>query len=79
MNLYSMIGCNLLYQTNIIYRKRYKEGTGEKIDLLDFILQESNKLPEGQRLSHAEINSILMDILGAGHDTVCIYYFYEKN
>lgn len=31
---------------------------------------ESNKLAEKERLSHAEINSILMDILGAGHDTV---------
>jgi hypothetical protein len=40
------------------------------VDLLDFLLIESNKLPQEQRLSHGEINSVLMDILGAGHDTV---------
>lgn len=52
------------------FRERYKEGTGKKTDLLDYLLLESNKLPSDQQLSHAEINSILMDILGAGHDTV---------
>jgi len=60
----------LLLLINDIGRQRYKEGTGIKTDLLDYLLLESNKLPKEERLSHAEVNSILMDILGAGHDTV---------
>eukprot|EP00026_Physarum_polycephalum_P005815 Phypoly_transcript_05853.p1 GENE.Phypoly_transcript_05853~~Phypoly_transcript_05853.p1 ORF type:complete len:508 (+),score=72.72 Phypoly_transcript_05853:86-1609(+) len=60
-----------------LVQQRYKEGTGNKVDLLDFLLVESNKLPEDQRLSHAEINSVLMDILGAGHDTTANLFSFS--